>query len=485
MEESAQYLIERARRHIEQDTSRWAKSLEAAASVMGEHSARAANEFVYAAKSWRARGRKAAEILQGATSLRLEQIDMLLELIPPNRSAIRFDLERTTQEYDSVVLSQGNEIATSLVRGEVACDQGNHEMGMQILERLSKQAPHYFPVLLLLGQYYMRIRGEANEAAHLLIRATSHPPEIENNRYKALALELLAHADGRSAKPVNAILSLKQALRLEPGSPAISYKIARNEAAMGKKAKTARVLETAVGEYSIYLALAMVDPEFAKTKKTLINVLDEKNDEWGERTVKCFDNVEAIGKIAKKDNLHEDDEQIADGLKRLERVEEGIENGCFSRYVDIITQDIPVLADNFSRRVLERYDERIEKKRTEIKEFNDRLRVRVISQRNLFTRVGLPSWSLLCILFAAVAFKSGATPIISIGLGAGLALFGLVSIMYLDNQLSQNIQSKQRSMNEVQETENVKLEAEKYIEDLRKLLKPSFSTSGSITQAKV
>jgi len=434
-DEQKRAIIDRVLKNVRKDVQRWVRAMELGSASIGNQSARLANEMHLSASTWDTDFAELEKLLTTCDEVTFPIIDKALELLPPHRAVNRFHLERLTPVYDEICLDRGLELNDMFRQGEAAINRGDFDIGLNVLDAVLKKDPRFFPALLVRGMTLLQNPRERVNAIRMLDRAGNIPPVISPDRYKVLSLELLAHAYEVDEKQLNAIKTLKRVRKLGDMSSAVDYNIARFYAASGQTAEVATHLVDAVTIRPALFTLALVDDQFTRVRKQVIEILDQRNDELGEKAVKLIKKANQIRDLAQSYDLHQVDPDIAEGLDELEGMEASLDEGCYSVYRDILSRRMPAWVQDLPARVQSRLGRELARRMNEIDAFNREIEEIVQRKKAAFLRIGIPVWAAFSILVLILLLVGGQHPLTALFVAMLLLGGGYIPVRMVNNLL--------------------------------------------------
>lgn len=408
-------------RRVRQEMNGWIRALQQGSSALGDFSARSSNELAYSSRVWKSALDEVESILDKADELSFVQIDKLLDLLPPDRAILRYHLERLTPVYEEVCLSAHGDIADTFRQAEVAIDRGDFEIGLNILDHVLRNDPRFYPALMLKGVTLMRSTRGREESIRLFDRAIQAAPAKAGDRYKMLALELLAATCQIADSPQMAIKTLRRTRSVGYEDPAIDYNIARNHALIGQSSDAINALELAIQQRPMLLSLSLVDRDFASIRRAIVEKLEAENERWGELAVGHLKEGQRIIRLAEDLKLDKRDRSIARGKAALEEMDRMLEKGCYSIYKDILHHQFPRWIESVPTAIEQNLGEVAQERLEQVREHNEEITEAFKRKRTAFLRVGIPLWGFFSALVFLIAVSNGSGLIAAV-LSAGVTL---------------------------------------------------------------
>lgn len=442
MEQEKKRLINRVLRTTRKDTQIWVRAMELGSASIGMQSARLANELRLNAATWTTNLETVERLLTSADEITFELIDKILDLLPPQRVINRFNLERLTPIYDQICLDKGIELADLFRQGESAVDRGDFDIGLNILDAVLKRDPRFYPALIVSGMTMLKDKRERPNAIRLLDRSVGLPPVVSPERYKRLSLELLAHGFEQDEKYLNAIKTLKRLQKLGDHSAALEYNISRNYAVNGQGSEVSNHIIDAISMRPSLISLALVDDQFSRVRKDVLQVLEDRSEEMGEKSIDMLKRAWQIRDMAQGYGLQEVDGEIASGLDELQQMEDSLTDGCYTVYRDLLRRRIPAWAQDFPARVQSRLGREVTRRMDEINRYNDELEQIAIQRRSMFMRVGVPLWGAFSLLILILLILGGQHPLTSLFVALVLLALGYVPVSIINRILKRSVEEQ-------------------------------------------
>lgn len=442
MEMSTPRIADLIVKRIRHEVNNWVRALQQGANALGDYSSRIAHQLEYTSNSWTRANDEIQQILSDNELLTFAQVDRLLALMPPDRAILRFHLERLTTVYREICQGPRDEIGRLMIQAETAIDGGDFEVGLNVLDTLQKQEPHFFPALLLKGVTLMRSEHGRAESTRLFETAIQAAPNRASARFQQLAMELLAATYQLGGQPSGAIKTLKRIRTLGVEDPAVEYSIARNTAIHGQPNDAMNVLLQAIAGRHELVSLALIDKDFSPIRKLVMQHLEEANEEWGERAVKLLKRAEEAATIARQYRLDKRDRSISRGLTTLRQLDSYLEKGCFSVYRMILASRLPRWLETVLPAIDGHFQAEIQDQRDRIERHNADVLDAYNRRRNRFMGVGIPLWTLFSAIVFLLALSNGSGTIAGL-LASGVTLgIGALPFFLVNNLLKRGMESK-------------------------------------------
>lgn len=458
-------------REARRDVQAWTKAMNQAAAALSMKTARVANELTSSVQYWQKTLKQLEEQLKKLEDPTPADVDDLLDLLPPNRAVMRFHLERMTTVYDEICLASGVEIAELFKQAEAAISRGDQDISMNLLDHVMKRDGRFYPAMLQKGILLLKSNQNRAEAVKLFEKASNQPPSVETERYKGLALELLAHAYEVNNHNGNAIKILKRLRSIREDDPVVDYCIARNAAVTGHSNDMATNLESAARQRPPLLSMALTDQEFAKVRGQILELMESLNEQWGERSVRLIDHSRPIVDIARDYELDQLEPAVKEGIEEFDTMDRSLEQGCYSVYRDLVTNRMSHWAQDFPARVKSRLVREINQRLGKVEEHNLTLQQRARRRRNLFLSIAVPLWIALSVAVMLVLQLATQNLTVSIG---GLAVMlgaGVFPIRYGVRMLERPLLNRKLNKDSLHEVKQEVARVESARNDVLKLLK--------------
>ncbi|MFH0882167.1 MAG: hypothetical protein V2A56_04205 [bacterium] len=436
-------------RRVRHEMNGWIRALQQGSSALGDFSSRSSNELAYSSRVWQEALDEIEGILDKADELTFAQIDRLLELLPPDRAILRYHLERLTPVYEEVCLSARGDTADTFRQAEVAIDRGDFEIGLNILDHVSKNDPRFYPALMLKGVTLMRSSRGREESIRLFERSIQAAPLKAGDRYKMLALELLASTCQIADSPQMAIKTLRRTRSVGYEDPAIDYNIARHHAIIGQSTDAINALELAIQHRPMLFSLSLVDRDFTSIRRTIVEKLEEENERWGELAVAHLKEGRRIIRLAEDLKLDKRDRAVAKGKAALEEMNKMLDFGCYSVYKEILHHHLPRWLETVPAAIERNLNEIAQERLEQVREHNEELEKAFKHKRSIFLRVGIPLWGFFCALVFLIAVSKGS------GMGAAvlsagvMLLIGTIPFTVVNSLLRRSFEEKRISLDKV------------------------------------
>lgn len=442
METSTARIAELILKRIRHEVNNWVRALGQGASALGDYSARISHQLEFSSHSWTKANDEIQQLLTGNERLSFPQVDRVLQLMPPDRAILRFHLERLTTVYRELCEGPSADIGARMVEAESAIDRGDFEIGLNDVDQLLKADPNFYPALLLKGVTLMRSERGRAESIRLFERANQAAPNRASRRYQQLALEMLASTYQLDGQPNAAIKALKRIRTLGVEDPAVEYNIARAHALVGQPNDALNVLKIAIAGRHELISLALIDKDFSSIRKSVMQLLEEENEAWGERAVRLLKHAEIAAQIARKFRLDKRDRTIARGLTTLQQLDSMLEQGCFSVYRMILKQRLPRWLETVLPSINNHFQAEIQDRRDRIERFNADVVANFRRRRSLFMGFGIPLWALFSAIVFLLALSNGYGNIAGL-LSSGITLaIGILPFVAINNLLKRGMNLK-------------------------------------------
>ncbi|MBZ0264888.1 hypothetical protein K8I28_09490 [bacterium] len=277
----------------------------------------------------------------------------LWEKLPPDRVMFRFDIERITNTYDKLSRAPSEDIIKLFEQGENACDRGDYDIGINILNQVVARDQRNFQTLLLLGYAHLVSREDKKFALRFWERAVSNLPLQHTDHYKVFVLSLLAKAHELTGNFVNSLMTLKRLSYYELDLPSTHYNIARNNALLGREDDCILVLQETIREHPHYIAYAIADAGFDAVHEKAIELLEEKSKSWVNLTSQIVEELEQMEVLSHDDSFMVRERNIGQLIRVLDRTREIARTNSLSSSMILMDQYIPQLVPSLPNQVID------------------------------------------------------------------------------------------------------------------------------------
>ncbi len=449
MDQASTRIAQLVLRRVRQEMNGWVRALNQASSALGDFSARASNELLYSSQTWNEALGEIERVLDGADRLSFAQIDRLLALFPPDRAILRYHLERLTPVYGEVCLAATSEIADTFGQAEDAIDRGDFEIGLNLLDHVLKTDPRFYPALMLKGVTLMRSSKGREESIRLFDRAIQAAPPKAGDRFKMVALELLAATNQLADAPQMAIKTLRRARSIGYDDPAIAFNTARSHALVGQSSDAAGALEAASQQRPLLLSLALVDRDFTSIRRSIVDKLEEENERWGELAIQYLKEGQRILRLAEDFKLEKRDRTLSKAKAALDEMDKMLDRGCFSVYKNLLSQQLPQWLNTVPAAIERNLKEFAQEYLDRVRDQNEEVEKEFHHRRGLFLRVGVPLWASFCALVFLLAVSNGSGTVAAT-LSAGVTLLiGILPFYIVNTFLKRSYLGKRIPMDRV------------------------------------
>ena len=415
MEETLDIIKKRLHENFKKQIDALILALDASSSIASTRSMSLANDIRYTSRFWKTRADQFIERISNIENLGAGDVIRMLELLPPDRAMIRYDLERLTITYRDICMSGKEEVVDLFLHAESACDRGDFDIGMNILEQIVQIDRRFFPAWLILGYGNLTHRNNPAEASKCFEQAQNFIHHEYADHYRSMLVELAAKAQEKTENPSTAIKTLKRLRLIEKEKPFTEYLIARQYARNGQKREAILHLQSVFDSNPEFIALAYIEQEFKIIQSDVLSLFDELNTDWSDNFEKLFDKVDKIIEMIKIYGLDERNREILGKLGSIQSKRKAIiAEGCYSRYREFFIRKIHEFIPSFPDIVVEELETVAEERREEINALNQFIFSKFKDTRGPTSFVALGIWIVVSIIIYLVIVSGDSSPLVGL-----------------------------------------------------------------------
>ncbi len=371
----------------------WLKKLDISYAAAGGDSTRLGKEFKSTILTWKERKEIFNERMTFfSRQITLKNLEDLRAILPPGSEEVCYHLEKVTDFYEESVFSLGHDTAELYLRGEAACDRDDFDIGINVLEQLSKREPRFFPILLSLGYAELYHRKNIRQALVYLNRAMSTPTFLATKHYYLITLQLISLAHERANQLVNAIQSCRQLRQVYPESPIVAYNVARLQVLNLQRPEALNSIETILRDHSSTFMLSLVDDDFRNLRQPLTDLVEEKTEVYANRARELISKLNRVTEIAETYNIIENNGNIIRMIDKLTAANLTLQENCYSSYLELFNKWLPPVIGAYPREVRHELTLFMNDRTEQIDKYNRNVEKRIQNDRNKILRIALPSW---------------------------------------------------------------------------------------------
>ncbi|MFC2170733.1 tetratricopeptide repeat protein [Calditrichota bacterium] len=382
--------------------------LEATAPKIEDFSPSLVKEMGYVSKLFQDRLTTFFLSIETFEAIPVQSIDKLLEFMPPDRVFLRYDLDRLSGAYEEICFSFTDEGIKTFKVAESACDRGDYETGMNILQQITAKDKRHFPAHLVYGYGLIVHREEYSEAVRILEQAYQIIRHDQAVHFRTLILELIVKAHELGKNYASAYRTSKRLFTLDVKSPSVHYLTARNYILNDQPKEAMHALETSCSGNPEYLAVAMIDDGFRKLREDIKKMYVELDNEWFENARNLFEKIEDVSRIVRIYGLEETEENIKQDIQNLENLQELIQSdSCLSLNREIVLSKMRKIVPAYPDAVIDGLEDLASERRYDISDYNQYVAEQLALVQGKMRRIALMVWSSISVLTILILMLTG------------------------------------------------------------------------------
>lgn len=226
-----------------------------------------AKELSVAGDRYRQQASEALKLIEGE-EFTLRDLKHVTDTLYMTSLLLRWALEQHTTTYRKI-LAKNPAVSQALENARRRVDAGELDEGFADMLALVRQNRDFYPLLMSMGFFYLRHKGNLPYAMKYFEKAAISPPAIERKHYRVLALQFLANCEESQKHYKNALSVLQRAETRLPEDPSLRYSLARMHGYLGQDQYALEDLHKALRTHPAFFSMALIDPAFGSIRAPL------------------------------------------------------------------------------------------------------------------------------------------------------------------------------------------------------------------------
>ncbi len=360
-------------------------------------------------------------------NLSLQRVLDLLELLPPDRTHVRYDLDRLTRTYDEICMDVTEKAAEFFAQGEAAIDREDYDIGINVLKHTQKMAPRFFPATLVLGYAYLMM-GDTKEAQQCFDRGLGFLPPEHAEHYRTLLIELIIKVHETDQNYANALRAYRRLQGLGMDNDAINYAMARNLVLNGQKQDAMHIIQNIFPDSPELFSYAIVDSGFANVEEELVAILNDTRSEWTTSVEEVLNKLEKINQIVVFYGLNEQSSELQRFRERIHALRESLNKTSNAEMQAIMSKTIPEIVPGYPNLIEEMLEEMSQERREEISRYNKELLEKAEEKQRRATVISIAVWVVVTISLFLSLLLSNTSFLVALVIVISTMPFGFVPV---------------------------------------------------------